>query len=156
MPQRQRLVPQEMREVSLIFERHAVRLSELMCFARRASDRTWTISGRRLDVAWTQKKEGDACLLALATDLMETVFRKGFGNLFPCDFPLREAYAESPAVAAKSGQQLLPAMCASCLPLALYGSAALVKVVPPPPAASTLTMLAPPGTAALRKHEANL
>jgi hypothetical protein len=45
---------------------------------------------------------------------------------------------------------------ASCLTLALYGSAALVKVVPPPPAASTLTMLAQPGTAALREHEANL
>ena len=101
---------------------------------------------------------------------------KGGGRLSPCGgnrldgnrvpkkvrklvsmrFPIREAYAECPAVAAKSGQQLLPAMCASCLPLALYGSAALVKVVPPPPAASTLTMLAPPGTAALRKHEANL
>jgi hypothetical protein len=37
------------------------------------------------------------------------------------------------------------------LPLALYGCAALVKVVPPPPAASTLTMLAPPETAAFRK-----
>jgi hypothetical protein len=38
----------------------------------------------------------------------------------------------------------------------VYGSAALVKVVPPPPAASTWTMLASPETAALRKHEANL
>jgi len=33
----------------------------------------------------------------------------------------------------QDGQQLLPAMCASCMPLALYGSAALVKVVPPFP-----------------------
>jgi hypothetical protein len=56
----------------------------------------------------------------------------------------------------ESGQQKLSAEYASCLPLPLYGWAALVKVVPPPPAASTLTMLAPPGTAALRKHEANL
>jgi hypothetical protein len=39
--------------------------------------------------------------------------------------------ASARGIAAKSGQQLLPAMCASCLPLALYGSAALVKVVPP-------------------------
>jgi len=37
----------------------------------------------------------------------------------------------------------------------VYGSAALVKVVPPPPVASTWTMLASPETAALRKHEAN-
>jgi len=44
----------------------------------------------------------------------------------------------------ESGQQKLSAEYASCLPLPLYGSAALVKVVPPPPAASTLTMLAPP------------
>ena len=65
------------------------------------------------------------------------------------------AHSDGP-IPKQDGQQLLPAMCASCLPLALYGSAALVKVVPPPPAASTLTMLAPPGTAALRKHEANL
>src|SRR2546423_4956360 len=49
-------------------------------------------------------------------------------------------------------QDPLDAMPASCLPLALYGSAALVKVVPPPPAASTWTMLASPETAALRKH----
>ncbi len=34
------------------------------------------------------------------------------------------------------------------MPQSLYGSAALVNVVPPPPSASTLTMLAPPESCA--------